>query len=210
MKGREEKNTKRRFAIEALRLFAEKGYESVSVAEIAEAVGCSAPALYKHYKNKQELLDAIIDNSEREFNEHMKIEHAPAEDGQEIAQIVLECSEEEEIAHMQEVVRGAIHTDTVQWFRKMCVVEQFNMPRLGAIYTYRYITFQMEQAEKTFKALIERGKIKNVDPRILARNYLSVPTLCIGMCDREPDREEECMEIIANHVREFNKSYRID
>lgn len=207
MQGREERNTKRRFAIEALRLFAEKGYDSVSVAEIAESVGCSAPALYKHYKNKQELLEAIIENSENEFNERMKSEHSGTEDDN---SIVIECTEEQEIAHVQEIVKNALHIEPVQWFRKMCLVEQFNMPKLGEIYTYRYITYQMERAEKAFKILIENGKIKNINPRMLARFYLAIPILCIGMCDREPDREEECMEIIAEHVREFNKCYRLD
>ena len=37
----------------ALKLFAKKGYEAVSVAEIADAVGVKAPSLYKHYKSKQ-------------------------------------------------------------------------------------------------------------------------------------------------------------
>lgn len=40
------KATKEKFLIGALRLFAEKGYDAVSVAEIASAVGVTAPALY--------------------------------------------------------------------------------------------------------------------------------------------------------------------
>ena len=54
--------TKRKFMEKALMLFAEKGYEAVSVAQIASAVGCSAPALYKHYKSKQEILDTLEEN----------------------------------------------------------------------------------------------------------------------------------------------------
>ena len=38
--------TKDLFLIEALRLFSKNGYEAVSVSQIADAVGCSAPALW--------------------------------------------------------------------------------------------------------------------------------------------------------------------
>ena len=61
-----EVSTKEKFVIEALRLFSEKGYEAVSVAEIAGAVGCSAPALYKHYKSKKQLLEAVIEARRQE------------------------------------------------------------------------------------------------------------------------------------------------
>ena len=52
-------STKKQFLIEALRLFAEFGYDSVSISQIAERVGCSAPALYKHYSGKHALFDEI-------------------------------------------------------------------------------------------------------------------------------------------------------
>ncbi|MDQ4068061.1 MAG: TetR/AcrR family transcriptional regulator [Actinomycetota bacterium] len=47
----------------AMRLFAERGYEAVSVADIQVAAGLTAGsgALYKHYPSKQALLEAGID-----------------------------------------------------------------------------------------------------------------------------------------------------
>lgn len=55
--------TKERILLEALRLFSKKGYDAVSVEQIADAVGIKAPSLYKHYKSKQDILDRIIHNS---------------------------------------------------------------------------------------------------------------------------------------------------
>ena len=60
-------STKEMFMDEALRLFAERGYDAVSVSEIADAVGCSAPALYKHFSGKRDLFDAILERSEQGF-----------------------------------------------------------------------------------------------------------------------------------------------
>lgn len=60
-------DTKHRILDEALTLFAQKGYANVYVGEIAEKVGIKAPSLYKHYKNKQAIFDAIIDEMNKRY-----------------------------------------------------------------------------------------------------------------------------------------------
>lgn len=42
-------------------LFANKGYEATSMVEIADAVGIRGPAIYKHYGNKADVYDAVIE-----------------------------------------------------------------------------------------------------------------------------------------------------
>lgn len=41
----------------ALRLFAEKGYENVSIRNIAEVVGIKTASIYYHYSNKEQILE---------------------------------------------------------------------------------------------------------------------------------------------------------
>lgn len=53
-------DTKQKILSESLRLFSENGYDAVSVAEIASAVGIKAPSLYKHYKSKRDIFDSIL------------------------------------------------------------------------------------------------------------------------------------------------------
>lgn len=43
------------------RLFYERGFETTSFADIAEAVGISRGNFYYHYKSKDDILDAVID-----------------------------------------------------------------------------------------------------------------------------------------------------
>ncbi len=45
---------------EAARLFAERGFPSVSLDEIGSAVGVSGPAVYRHVSSKQALLGALL------------------------------------------------------------------------------------------------------------------------------------------------------
>ena len=50
----------------AFSLFSQKG-SSVSMAEIAEAVGIKKPSIYNHYVNKDDLLSMVIDEEVNRF-----------------------------------------------------------------------------------------------------------------------------------------------
>lgn len=54
---------------EALKLIYKKGYESVSVQEIANASGITKPTLYYYFKSKRGLLDALLEETIFPFNE---------------------------------------------------------------------------------------------------------------------------------------------
>ncbi len=58
---REEKRlqTHRRIFDEAMRLFRERGFDSVSVGDIAKAAGISAPTFYAHFESKDHLILAL-------------------------------------------------------------------------------------------------------------------------------------------------------
>lgn len=61
-------DTKQRILDEALRLFSQSGYDAVSVERIASAVGIKAPSLYKHFKSKQDIFDAIVAETYRRYD----------------------------------------------------------------------------------------------------------------------------------------------
>ena len=55
-------NTKENILVTALRLFAQDGYEAVSVSKIAGELGMTKGALYRHYKNKRDIFDKIFEH----------------------------------------------------------------------------------------------------------------------------------------------------
>jgi AcrR family transcriptional regulator len=60
---RRPKDRKDQIVEAARQLIVQRGYRNVSMAEIAEAVGITAGALYRHFSNKAVLLGAVIDKS---------------------------------------------------------------------------------------------------------------------------------------------------
>lgn len=58
-----ETNTKDRIFMAAAKLFATHGYERVSIRAICDEVGVGKPTLYYYFKDKETLLEALVDYS---------------------------------------------------------------------------------------------------------------------------------------------------
>lgn len=71
------RNTKEIILFESLKLFADKGYDGVTVRDIAAEVGIKQSSLYKHYKSKQEIFDTLIDTMQSHFRDASMSFHLP-------------------------------------------------------------------------------------------------------------------------------------
>lgn len=52
--------TKEKILRTSLKLFAQNGYEAVSVSQIASELGITKGAIYKHYESKRHIFDSIL------------------------------------------------------------------------------------------------------------------------------------------------------
>jgi AcrR family transcriptional regulator len=76
----ENNDNKQKILDSAARLFAAKGYDGVSVREIAEASDVTKPVIYYYFKNKEDLYDQLIKQSFAQAGEiHEKIYHSPGD-----------------------------------------------------------------------------------------------------------------------------------
>ncbi len=55
----------------ALSTFMEKGYDNTTLNDVAEKIGITKPALYYHFKNKEELFNEVMDTFLNYFEEIM-------------------------------------------------------------------------------------------------------------------------------------------
>jgi AcrR family transcriptional regulator len=61
-----------RLRVEAVRLFAERGYHGVSVRDIVAAVGVNPSSLYAHYRSKEELFSQLVLTAHEEIRDRMR------------------------------------------------------------------------------------------------------------------------------------------
>lgn len=202
-------STKERFLFEAMRLFGERGYDSVSMKDLAKAVGVVPSALYKHYSSKKALYDEIIVEYKEGYVRNMQRLKVDYAEHPEEKEKLIEMTEAEQIERAQGLLYNALHHPWANAFRKFMTVEQYHNKELAEIYDKTYYKDQVWQHGAFFRVLMDAGKMKEGNEYLLAFQYISPVSLLICMCDREPDKEEWAMEEIEKHVKEFNRNYRI-
>ena len=69
--------TREKILEEALTLFSQKGYNGVSVREIAGAIGIKESSLYNHFANKQEIFDQTVEFCWQEAETYFKEQGLP-------------------------------------------------------------------------------------------------------------------------------------
>ena len=191
-------STKQRILDEALTLFAENGYDGTGVDLIAERVGIKGPSLYKHYKGKEEILNALIDAVEERYEEYFGSEKHIGK---------LPQSREEFIKVTMERISFTMRDPVIRKTRMLLVQEQFRNERISEVTTRHQLDGIQRMFAKIIKGMMDEGIVKNDDPELLAVELTAPAVLQIARSDRQPQYEEECMEYIEKHLRHFCKVY---
>ena len=200
-------NTKERIIDEALTLFSEKGYANVYVADIAERVGIKAPSLYKHYKNKQAIFDAIIDGMKKRFLEQAGSLQINGEDASIDAEIYKNISEEQLIELGTNLFLYFLHDDYTRRFRKMLTIEQFHDKQLADVYMKQYVDDPLSYQGMLLGMIVSSGVLQTDNVEIMTLHFYAPIYMLLTICDRDPSREEESLKILKEHIRQFNKLY---
>jgi len=191
-------STKQRILDEALTLFAKNGYDGTGVDLIAERVGIKGPSLYKHYKGKEEILNALIDAAEERYEEYFGSEKHIGK---------LPQSREEFINVTMERISFTMRDPVIRKMRMLLVQEQFRNERISEVTTRHQLDGIQRMFAKIIKGMMDEGIVKNDDPELLAVELTAPAVLQIARSDRQPQYEEECMEYIEKHLRHFCKVY---
>ena len=198
-----QEDTKQRILNQALELFSAKGYDSVSVGEIAKAVGIKAPSLYNHFPSKQAIFDAIVESTAMQYEADTDKIDIHVQDMQKDIPIFTETTEDALFEKVRQIFEYSLHNETISRFRRMMTIEQFRSTELAVLYSNRYVERILHYHASIFRALIESSEISAEDPDALAMMYVSPVLILIGICDRQPERESECLEKLQNHVQLF-------
>jgi len=201
------KSTRQRILDEALTLFSIRGFERVTVAEIAEAVGIKAPSLYNHFKSKRDIFDAILDEMKLSYDRQTASMKMDGRDAEKNKPLYDGISEDGIIKMSTDLFLYFLHDDKERKFRKMLMIEQFNNENLADVYTKQYVDFPLAFQTDTYRMLISIGERIPEDPQIMALQYYAPVYLYLRLCDRHPEREAEAIEILQRHFKQFVRLY---
>ena len=194
----EDMSTKERILEASLSLFAGNGYDGTSVEQIANAVGIKAPSLYKHFKGKEDILNALIDSAEVRYKDMFGSEKNIGK---------IPESREEFIKVTMGRVAFTMHDPIIRKTRMFLVQEQFRNERISEVTTRHQLDGVQKMFARIIKEMMDQGIVKDDDPSLLAVELTAPAVLLIAQADRQPQCEKELLESIEKHVRHFCNVY---
>ncbi len=147
--------TKERILEAALELFAEKGYLGASMSDIANRLGITKGALYKHYTGKQEILDSIVERMNQMDYERAQECEMPETQPDGFAEAYLHTPIERihtySMAQFDHWTKEPFSSN----FRKMLTLEQYRDPKLRQLYHDYLATGPTEYMAAIFRKLVD-------------------------------------------------------
>lgn len=202
-------DTKEKILMTALQLFARDGYEAVSVRTIAEELGMTKGALYRHYKNKRDIFDCIVERMIRIDAERANAHQMPAEKYDTMPDAYENATVENIQKYTIEQFKFWTEDEFASHFRKMLTLEQYRNEEMAELYSQCIVEGPVAYMEDLFRELIKKGVLKREDPGMLAIEFYAPLFLLISMSDKTGENEDY-IEIIRNHTEHFMKSYAIE
>lgn len=204
----ENMDTKKKILDVALTLFSEKGYGNVYVGQIAEGVGIKAPSLYKHYKSKQDIFEAILEEMRKRYDKEAAHLNMTGNDFLIDFELYNNISEDELVKMGIGLFSFFLHDEYECKFRKMLTIEQFSNKELAELFSHQYFNEPLKYQTGLLQLLIMQGHIRNGDANVMALQFFAPIYLLMTVCDREPQREAEALQILEKHIRQFSRMYK--
>lgn len=200
-------DTKEKILEVSLALFAQKGFDGVSVREIAKEVGVRESALYKHYKNKEDILDKIIEEMISSIRNGYELRHVPETLTEGVAEGYRNISEEQLCEMSWSIFKMFTEEPKLSNFRRLLMREQFHNKTFVKYYDKFFIEGVIESQAKTFLQLVDSGLFRKADERIIALHFYGPIMLLFQQYDCEPEKKDEIKEMLFKHVRAFGENY---
>ena len=197
-------NTKQEILKASLEPFSVQGFEATSISQIADAVGIRKASLYSHFVSKQAILDAIVKEVLEQYGKHSIFARANWE--KDAGNLPLTA--DEAVGMIQGQIRYILHDPAISRSRKMLVIEQFQNPSLAKLQTKQNYEDVLHYFTGFVGMLIRQGMLAEDDPEIMAAQLCLPISVWINLCDREPERETEVMEIVSEHIQQFFRLYQ--
>ena len=200
-------NTKQEILEASLDLFSVKGFEATSISQIANAVGIRKASLYSHFENKQAILDALVKDVLDQYAERSifaKADWDEYDDAEDKSALTPDAAAQMILWQ----IRYILHDPHISKARKMLVLEQFQNSELAKLQTKQNYSDVMRYFTGLVKYLIRNGILTDDDPEIMAAELCLPISTWINLCDREPDREPEVLELVNKHIRQFFRVYQ--
>ena len=198
--------TREKIIYHALKLFAAKGYDGVSMREIAAAVGIQGASLYNHFKGKEDIFNAIFDEMTKQYDAAAVMLQVPIEDAVPAAEQYHNISEEQLFETGKGLFSFFTQNEFAVLFRKLLVSEQHKFPLAGERFKQYYLDGPIQFQSAVFSALQQTGDLVECDAETMALHFYSPIYYLLSKFDLGYPYAD-CIEQLKKHVHLFCTLY---
>ena len=188
--------TKEKILLTSLKLFAQDGYEAVSISKISGELGMAKSALYKHYKNKRDIFDSIINRMDELDYERAREYNMPDGNMDEIIKEYRNISTDKIRIYTEAQFKHWTEEEFSSLFRRMLTLEQYRNQEMSDLYQKYLVSGPID--------LFAGITGKKEEAKQLAIEFYGPIFLMYSLYDNKREGDD-LTEMLKNHVERFSK-----
>ena len=192
--------TKEKILLTSLKLFAQDGYEAVSISKISGELGTAKSALYKHYKNKRDIFDSIINRMDELDYERAREYNMPEGNMDEIIKGYREISIDKIRIYTEAQFKHWTEEEFSSLFRRMLTLEQYRNQEMADLYQKYLVSGPIDYMTYLFAGITG----KKEEAKQLAIEFYGPIFLMYSLYDNKRE-EDDLAEMLKKHVDRFSK-----
>lgn len=192
--------TKEKILLTSLKLFAQDGYEAVSISKISGELGMAKSALYKHYKNKRDIFDSIINRMDELDYERAREYNMPEGNMDEIIKGYRKISIDKIRIYTEAQFKHWTEEEFSSLFRRMLTLEQYRNQEMADLYQKYLVSGPIDYMTYLFAGITG----KKEEAKQLAIEFYGPIFLMYSLYDNKRE-EDDLAEMLKKHVDRFSK-----
>lgn len=164
------KTTREEILNVSLRLFAERGFDAVSTSMIAEQLGITKGALYRHFANKQGIFDAIWDRMVALDAQRANEDSVPAEKFEDNRDGYAATDAHDLCTFVNNQFVFWTENEFARNFRRMIALEQFKSPKKMQLFQDVICAGPVQYTADLMREMIRTGKLNDAANNMGAEN----------------------------------------
>jgi len=157
-------STRERILEKSLTLFSEKGYRAATMRDIAAEVGVRQGAIYNHFKNKEEILETLL-------NDLMESALVNLFDGLELPGV--HRKGKSVLARIATTFKLISFDPRNEALFRLMMQELFRNPRIRELYHEHFYQSNVKKLSALFFQMMQDEMIRSSDPLMLANEFFS-------------------------------------
>jgi len=155
------KSTKEKILESSLALFSQKGYKATTVRDIAGEVGIRQGAIYNHFKNKEEILETLVNNLTESALVHLFEEESESKTGKQL------------LARIATTFKLISFDPRNEALFRLMMQELFRNEKIRDLYHERFYQQNVKRLSSYLFQMMQEELIRSSDPLLLANEFFA-------------------------------------